>query len=252
VTDAPRYPIESVDRAIRLLSMFGTSPALSLADVAKELDVTRSTAHRLLAMFTWHRYAQQDQDTKLYLAGPTLLELSLGVVRRLHVADQIRPLMHRVAGETGETVHLVVLDGVEVSFVDGVESTRALRAGMRIGARLPAHATASGKALMSVFPEQRVAHLFREPHLDPVTADTVRTRDDLVAQLKTAHERGFAVSDQESEPGLVAISVRVPGSGGRMDLALSVAMPSVRADSTAIERIGSLLVSVVDAADLGD
>lgn len=251
MSDEPRYPIESVDRALRVLSMFASLPSLSLSDVATELDVTRSTAHRLMAMFTWHGYAEQDHASRLYLAGPNLLELSLGLVRGLGVEDRIRPLMQQVAGDTGETVHLVLLDGTSVRFVDGIESTRALRAGLRVGARIPAHATASGKALLSRLSEDRVAQLFPGPRLEEVTAHTVRTREDLLAQLKTVRERGFAVSGEESEPGLVALSTIIPGAGGRVDLALSVAIPSVRADAAATERIGPLLVSAVADADLG-
>ncbi|WP_326836398.1 IclR family transcriptional regulator [Amycolatopsis rhabdoformis] len=246
MSEVPKYPIESVDRALRLLAMFKDTESLSLSDVAAELEVTRSTAHRLMAMFAWYGYADQAPQSKEYVAGPALLELSIGVARRLRITDRAQGLMQRVSATIDETIHLVMLNRRQVTFIDGIESTRALRAGLRVGNRLPAHATASGKALLAALPDAQVADLFPDPDLTPVTPHTVATLTALRAQLATVRERGFSASEQESEPGLVAISAVLPGRTSAMNLALSVAMPSVRADEAAITRVGTLLRSVID------
>ena len=246
--DAPRYPIESVDRAIRLLSLFKTHDSLSLADISAALDVTRSSAHRLMAMFLWHGYAEQDPRTKQYSAGPDLLELSLAVTRRLQGGDWTKSVMQRVADELSETVHLVALNGTEVSFLDGIESGRALRAGLRVGQKLPAHATASGKVLLAALPNDQVEALFPADDLPRLTSSTVRTRAALLRQLDRAREDGYAVNSGESEPGLTAVSAVVRGPRPLLNLAVAVAIPSVRADARLLKRVCDILLTEVTPA----
>lgn len=240
--DKPNYPIESVDRTLRLLSIFRSRSSISLSEVADELAVTRSSAHRLLAMFVWHGYSRQDPYTKEYQAGPKLLELGLGVLRQTAIVGRARPLVRLLADRLGETIHLAVLNGTEVSYIDGIESAKALRAGLRVGTSLPAHATAAGKALLADLSPDHLVALYPEPDLDGVTQHTITNRPELEADLTEIRRRGYAVNDQESEPGLVAVAVSFPDPTGFVQSALAVAVPAVRADTDFIAKLGDLMV----------
>lgn len=243
----PNYPIESVDRALRLLSTFRNRPAISLSEVADELAITRSSAHRLLAMFVWHGYAQQNPRTKEYLVGPRLLELGLGVLRQMEIVGRARPFIRELAERFGETVHLAVLTGSEVSFVDGIESTKPLRAGLRVGVSLPAHATATGKVLLAALPPAELDVLYPGVALDPCTPHTLGRRADLETELAVIRELGYAVNDQESEPGLVAVAVAFPDPTGVARAAVAVATPSVRADQAFLAELGQRMARQVTA-----
>lgn len=241
----PNYPIESVDRALRLLSILCTRPAVSLADVADELSITRSSAHRLAAMFLWHGYARQDPRTKDYVVGPRLLELGLGVLRQIEIAGHARPLLREIAERFDETVHLVALNGIEVSYIDGIESSKALRAGLRIGMARPSHATAAGKVLLAGLPVAEFEALYPEPNLPPSTPNTIVRRTDLDRELEHIRARGYAVNNQESEPGLSAVAVALPDPTELIQAAVSVTVPSVRADDSFVAELGQLMVERV-------
>ena len=129
----PAYPIASVNNALLLLLLFREQPRVRLTDACKYLGVAHSTAHRLLAMLAHHGFVQQEPVTRAYIAGPALVEVGLAVVGSLNVREQARPMMEELAAETGETVHLGVLEGDQVRYVDAVESERALRVVARTG-----------------------------------------------------------------------------------------------------------------------
>jgi DNA-binding IclR family transcriptional regulator len=241
----PNYPIESVDRALRLLSILCTRSVVSLADVADELSITRSSAHRLAAMFIWHGYARQDARTKDYVVGPRLLELGLGVLRHIEIAGHARPLLRDIAERFDETVHLVALNRTAVSYIDGIESTKALRAGLRIGMSRPAHATAAGKVLLAQLPAAELDALYPDPELPPSTPNTIVRRADLDDELARIRARGYALNNQESEPGLSAVAVALPDPTDFIQAAVSVAIPSMRADDALVAELSRLMVERV-------
>ena len=114
----PAYPIASVNNALLLLLLFREQPRVRLTDACKYLGVAHSTAHRLLAMLAHHGFVQQEPVTRAYIAGPALVEVGLAVVGSLNVREQARPVMEELAAELGETVHLGVLEGNQVRYVD--------------------------------------------------------------------------------------------------------------------------------------
>ena len=132
----PAYPIASVDNALRLLMLFRAEPRVRLSDASEHLGVAHSTAHRLMAMLAYHGFVRQEPDSRAYVAGPALVEIGLAAVRQLDIRRHARPVLESLASSLGETVHLAVLEGGNVRYLDAVESSRALRVGGadRVGA----------------------------------------------------------------------------------------------------------------------
>src|SRR5213080_9917 len=106
--------------------MFGDRKTVRIADASRSIGVARSTAHRLMQMLQYHGFIRQDPDSKVYSAGPALLELGLSVVRDLDIRTAARSELEELARALGETVHLVERDGQDVVFLDSVESQKAL------------------------------------------------------------------------------------------------------------------------------
>ena len=208
----PAYPIASVNNALLLLLLFREQPRVRLTDACKYLGVAHSTAHRLLAMLAHHGFVQQEPVTRAYIAGPALVEVGLAVVGSLNVREQARPMMEELAAETGETVHLGVLEGDQVRYADAVQSERALRVVARTGTLVPAHCTSLGKALLSQLTDQQVAQLY-PTSAEPFAARTERsitTQAKLMKELSRARARGYAVNAGETEDdvGSVAVAFR--------------------------------------------
>ncbi|MEV4450411.1 MULTISPECIES: IclR family transcriptional regulator [Streptomyces] len=238
---APQYPIETVDKALRLLLLFRDRNQLRLTEAYEELGIGKSRAHRLLAMLVYHRFAVQDPETRVYRPGPALMEIGLTAATRMDIRALARPILEELASVTGETVHLGTLEGGEVRFLDCVESELALRVAGRVGRVLPAYATSLGKVMLAQLPTDTVLRLYPSESLAPVTPHTIRRRSELLAELDRVRERGYAVNHDESEEGVSSVGVWVPRGGNHPPAALSVAAPTARLGEQQVVRAAELM-----------
>ncbi len=247
--DRPKYPIESVDNALKLLLQFKERASLGVSEAGEHLGVAPSTAHRLLTMLQYRGFAIQDEESRIYRAGPALIEIGLKTVRDMSLLRQARPAIERLSELLDETVHLLVLEGADVRFVDGTESSRALRVTSRTGLLLPAHCTAGGKALLAGLDPQALRELYPLPTLPGLTPRSVRRREDLERELIGVRKRGYATNQGESEDDVTAVGVAVRDHRGRQRAAIAVALPSARATGERLDEIA--VAAIAGAAELG-
>lgn len=237
----PNYPIQSVSRALSLLLRLRDHPTLSVSEAGEYLGTSRSTAHRSLAMLLQHDFVRQDPRTKLYEAGTALLQIGLAAVSRLDIRTIAQPYMHKLAEVTGETVHLVMLTGRDVLFLDGVESNRAVRSGLRIGVLVPAHTTAGGKSILASLSPERLRALYPDDRLPTLNEHSLKSFAELERALVDVRTRGYATNDEESEEGLRAVAASVTDGSSvlRVLPALTVAGPSHRLTPHRIDELGT-------------
>lgn len=235
--EPPNYPIESVDKALRLLTLFSRHQVMRLTEISEMLDVGRSTAHRLVAMLQYHEFVEQEAATKAYRFGPALIEVGLAALRQLNISTHMRPFMERAVAELDETVQLSMRFGTDVLIVDAVEPDRAVRVAGQIGSKLPAHASAAGKALLSILPETHLEQIYPESALPRVTPATVRTRASLAKELERIRVRGFATERGETavDVGSAAAAIRNPT--GTIRVAISISSPLDRVTDEHFQRI---------------
>ncbi|MDQ3577218.1 MAG: IclR family transcriptional regulator [Actinomycetota bacterium] len=241
----PRYPINSVDNALKLLLMFRNTQVIRVSEASAALEVGRSTAHRLLAMLEYHGFIQQDADTKAYRSGPSLTAIGLAIVHAMDIRAQVRPGLEQLRDELDETVHLMVLQGADVLFLDSVESSRALRTSSRIGRSYPAHTTSGGKALLAELPPERLAELYPDKRLAAGTQRSLKTMDDLTRELRLVRKRGYGSNRGESEPDVAAVAVTVKGSLSR-PAAIAVSAPLSRLSEKQEPAIAQAIAAVID------
>jgi IclR family acetate operon transcriptional repressor len=240
----PRYPIESVDNALKLLLLFGERPRVRLTDASAYLGVASSTAHRLLAMLQYRGFVRQDAGSRAYEAGPALSSIAFSVIRRLDVRTVARPVLERVGAETCETVHLGRLQGREVYFLDSIEGSQAVRVGSRLGRSMPAHCTSTGKAMLSQLDREELYALYPGESLEQLTGRSISSRTALEADLEKIRRRGFAVSNQESQDGVASVAVALSGLTGAR-YAVNASLPANRL-TVAVR--GSIVRSLTGAA----
>lgn len=238
---APQYPISSVDNALRLVLMFKDRPEIRLSDAAEWLGVANSTAHRLLAMLTYHGFVRQSETAKTYQPGPALFDVGLAVVQRMDIRSAVRPVLARLVAELTETVHAVVLDGASARYIDAVESPRAVRVASRIGMVLPAHCSAGGKALLAALAPEEIDRLYPDEMLPTSTPRSISTRSELHDALNGIRSVGYAVNQEESEDGVIAVAVVVPGFATSPMAALSCAAPVNRLGPDDVESVAAAL-----------
>lgn len=248
VSDAakvPRYPINSVDNALKLLLMFRETQVIRVSEASAALEVGRSTAHRLLAMLEYHGFIEQNADTKAYRSGPSLTAIGLAIVHAMDIRAQVRPGLEELRDELDETVHLLVLQGADVLFLDSVESSRALRTSSRIGRSYPAHTTSGGKALLAELSPERLAELYPDDILVRGTQRSVKTMADLNRELRLIRKRGYGSNRGESEPDVAAVAVTVKGSVSR-PAAIAVSAPLSRLSEKQEPAVAKAIAAVVE------
>lgn len=245
----PDYPIASVDHALRLVLLLQREGSLGVRDAAAALEVAPSTAHRLLAMLVYRGFAEQGAGRR-YHPGPVLQRTPHASASVAILRQAARPHLAALVDEVDESANLTVLVGTAVHFILSLQADRPLRTGDRTATSLPAHRTSGGKVLLAALPEPELTGLY--------TGVAGVDLDELLAELAQVREQGYAVNDQQTETGLVAVGVIVEAPPGTAPAAVSLALPSprydpgrlptlVRAVQRTSERIGAELARVADA-----
>jgi DNA-binding IclR family transcriptional regulator len=249
MTLTPQYPVQAVDNALQVLLLLRDRPVVRLSEVAVELGVARSTAHRLLATLLHRGFVAQDRESRAYRAGGVLVEIAVGALGALDLRALAAPHMHRLRQDVSETVHLMALEGRTVRFIDGVEGPRVLRVGSRIGVRVPAYSTSGGKALLACLDPRAVEAMY-PPRLRQLTDDTITTRSELLADLERVRARGYATNVGESEARVAAVGAAVRGPTGHPLVAVVAAAPAERLSGDALADVGARVARAAD--DIAD
>jgi IclR family transcriptional regulator, acetate operon repressor len=223
------HPAGSVENALRTFQLLRDRRSIRVAELAVELGVARSTAHRLLALLSAYGAVEQEPGTPTYRPGPLLGQLGLSTLRQRDLVRLIHPYLERLSDEVGETAHFSVLQGCESVFLDSVECRRqTLRVTSRVGLTYPAHATSGGKALLARMSDDAVRELFARHGLDKCTDRTVVTVEALLRELEEVRINGYATNWGESEIGVAAVAVVLHNSRGDAVGALAVSAPEQR------------------------
>jgi IclR family transcriptional regulator, acetate operon repressor len=239
------YPgTQSALRAVRLLKAFRGAPELTLGDLSRIAALNKTTAYRLLTALQSEGMVARSTDGERYRVGPELLALggrSFGAPDlRLAARAELEALAHA----TQETVTLEILAGREVLILEEIMGRYVVGAMASAGTRWPAHATSTGKVLLAHLPKLR-----REEVLSPpLAAPTPRTVTDPVAlerELARVRARGFALSQEELEPGFVAVGAPVRAASGEVVAAVSAGGPKARLSA---ERVAEMTLRVPAAA----
>lgn len=221
----PAYPIASVDNALQLLLLFRDRREWRLSDIAQELSVADSTAHRLIAMLEFHGFLTRVPRGRAYQIGPSIAAIGRNALGGLQLREQVHGLLGQIVEETGETVSLGVLEGDEIHYIDAVESTAVLRVGNRTGMRIPAHCTSAGKVLLAELDDAAIQALYPEEELPTVTAASLNSRASLLQELEGVRAAGYATSVAASEDGIASVSVPVRNAAGEAVAAAALAAP---------------------------
>jgi IclR family transcriptional regulator, KDG regulon repressor len=218
--------LSTVTKTLRVLEAFSfAEPVLGVSELARKLGMGKSTVHRSLSTLLERGYVVKTPDDR-YRLGLKLHEMGQLVVSGLRLREVAHGPLERLRMECKETVHLAVLDGTDVVFVDQMESAGLARMFNRVGRRVSAHATSSGKCLLAY--NDAAAQAVLESALSRRAPRTITTKVLLVEALHQVRTAGYAVSIEESEPGVASVGAPVFGRDGSCLAAVAMAGPALR------------------------
>ena len=220
-------PVQSVDRAVAILEILARDGEAGVTEVARELDVHKSTASRLLAALDRRELVAQDTARGKFRLGVGIVRLAGAVSRKLDLVQESRPVCRALAQQVGETVNLAILSGRDALYLDQVAGPAALSPHNWAGQRIPLHATSDGKVLLAYLSEaERQERL--APPLARFTDRTITAAAEFGDLLAEVRRRGFATAVEELEAGLTAIAAPVRNAEGNVIASISASGPSFR------------------------
>lgn len=221
---------------------------MSLGEISAEVELTRSTVHRLLATLISRGFARQDPVTGHYSLGYKSLEVGTSCLTSLDIRTIARPHLRALARESGETANLALLDELDVVYIDQVEAESIIKMRARLGSRGPAHCTGSGKVLLAYAPPEELNRLLSNRVLKRYTTRTITDPVRLRQELERIRKDRFALDFGEMEPAVRCAAAPVRDHEGQVVCAVSVSGPSSRIDG---ERLRNSLVPAVLKAAAG-
>lgn len=229
-----QYVIKVVEKAIRVLGVLADGKPRTLTEISQDIDINKSTTFRLLATLSNHSYIQLDEQTNQYRLGLSCLELAAAYQTGDELLRAAHPELEKLRDFTKETVHLAVLDGIEVVYLEKMESLHAIGLmSSRVGRRAPAYCTGVGKALLSFINPQIVRERMKHSEIKRFNEKTLVEPDQLISNFAEIKKRGYALDDGEHEREVRCVAAPIYDYTGNVVAAISVSGPSTRMDPIA-------------------
>ncbi|WP_160318035.1 MULTISPECIES: IclR family transcriptional regulator [Gordonia] len=214
--DGPRRAsgMTSAELALRTVKLVGQRGSITVAELSRELGVAPSTAHRVLNNCRRTEFVRQDVSGGPYVIGPAIHELALTATSARDLRQSAEPVLEQLRNSVDEMVSFYVLEGKSVRVVQALPGGRTTTAASGLGALLPAHCTAGGKAILAHESERELRHRFPGKRLTRHTDRSITDWDALLNELDVVRRRGWAVSVGEYDPSLTSLASAVLiGSG---------------------------------------
>lgn len=239
--------VHSVDKALLIVKLLAEKGReMKLTEISDELDINKSTLHGLISTLKFHGFVDQDEDNQKYRLGLYLIQLGEIASKSLDIIEITSPIIEEVCDKLQETVHIGRLDDLEVVYVNKKESTQSMRIFTNIGARNPAYCTGVGKAMLAYLDEETLKEIIPE-ELPKRSEYTITDKNELLKDLKTIKENGYAFDNEEFSIGLRCVAAPIFDYEGKARYGISVSGPAVRMTD---DKIQESIKLIKEAAEL--
>ncbi|WP_321904483.1 IclR family transcriptional regulator [Paraburkholderia tropica] len=216
-----RYDVsQSIERAIEVLVLLGEGPQTP-AEVARRLDVHRSTALRIMEVLQGQRLLRKLADGR-YGVGPGIVSLAHRAQDQFNLAQLAHPHLVALSELRDQTVHLAELQHDAIVYIDKIEPKRSIRLTSRIGQAACLHTASVAKCILASLPEDARQALFEHYVFEKHTPTSLLSYEALERELRTVRERGWATDDGEREDYVTSIGAPIRDVTGQVVAALSV------------------------------
>lgn len=226
MTDKPQVP--AADQTLRILGLLAKQRGpVAAQSIATTLGIPRSSVYHLLGVLAEHGFVVHLPEARRWGLGTAAFELAGGYARQQPLARVGRPLVAALADRTGENAHLAVMTGRDVLYIVEERAPRRPALVTDVGVRLPAHLTATGRAMLAELPASQVRAQFPDASaFTDRTGHGPRRPRELRELLREARVRGYAVEDGEVTLGLRSIGVAVRDHAGWPAAAIALTWPA--------------------------
>lgn len=248
-SDSPPRKMKTTEKSLRVLETVYRLNGATGSEVAAELGMNRSSAHTHLVTLADNGYLVKIDGQ--YKLGMWLLRLGTAARNRDPAYKEVQVITEKLAEETKERSQFTIEECGEGIYLFESMGSQGVSTGPQIGGRVPLHATASGKTILANIDDERLQKLLEHMELDQFTPQTTTDIRELLDELQTIRENGFAINEQEDVTGINAVAAPVKGSDGRVLGAVSVAGPSHRLPRDRLENeVADLMLGYTNELEL--
>lgn len=247
-TDRKR-PVTTTLTSFRILEYLMDADGATLSQIAQDLEFAKSTVHRHLSTLDSEGYAIKEGE--IYYPGLRWLEFGEYVRTRRSEYQIVRDKIDQISEETGgRAIFLVEEHGLGV-YMYTTLGDHPVQIDPGVGKRIPLHAPAGGKAILSALPDERVDEIIDRHGLPKLTENTITDRDQLFEELEKTRERGYAINDEEAVKGLRAIGASIAKPSGEFLGSIAISGPTHRVTGDRLEeRLPNVLLSAKTEIEL--
>jgi IclR family transcriptional regulator, KDG regulon repressor len=234
---------KSAVRVLDIFELLAECPqGLTFTEIRERLRIPKSSLNALLKVVSSRGYIVPDGENR-YMPGVKLIELSkveVGARDLVELADRTMRVMRDL---TLETVNLATRDKGDIVFIHKKLAPSPLRYDSPVGMRLPAYVTATGKAILATLSDEQVEELYPRKVLVGFAPGSLRTLDELHADLQMARRRGFATDHEEGLVGVCAVACPIQNASRNAVAGISIAFPKARASDEAERKFSEMVIA---------
>ena len=224
-----RYNIRAVDRAFRVLAVLSDGKPRTLTELSEAIELNSSTTFRLLATLAYHHYVEREEDTGKYRLGLGCLELARAYHKSSDIRQRALPELEKLRDETTETVHMGVLNEMEMVYLEKLPGHHAIGLmSSQVGGRLPAYCAALGKVMLAYLDPDLVQAHFEQIEFHRYTDRTIQSVAQLRQHLEQIRRQGYGLDQGEHEAEVRCIAAPIFDINGKVVAAISVSGPAGR------------------------
>jgi IclR family pca regulon transcriptional regulator len=221
--------IGSTEKAFQVLQAFdGPRRHLTLADIARTAGLDRSATQRVVHTLETLGYLRRVPDTRNYALTSKVLQFSYSYIHANELIDKASPYLLEISRHLGETTNLHELDGPDIVFVARFPGRHLINIDIVVGSRLPTFFTASGTAILSRLPEEERREILHRTRLEPITPYTQTDPAALMARVRAAADKGYAIVANETVMGDISVAAAITDEHGRAVAAINISAPTTR------------------------
>ncbi len=236
----------SLQRAISILHALREHGPLALSDLSRATGLPKATTHRLVSLLEAERFISRSSQNR-YRLGAALLPLASAAVSHMELRGMAHPYLSRLRDVVEETVHLGVLSGTNVVYVDKIPAPHMIQMKSSVGSAVPAHVGALGKSLLAHLPPADLDDIVKRIDFSPQGPKSITSPTELVRQLDLVRASGFAVDDEETEVGVRCVGAVVRDHDGAAVAAVSISGPTSRIAQERLTDLVECLLEVTNA-----
>lgn len=249
-----RGKVQSLERGLSILEILPANPeeGLRLGEIAKRLELSKSTAHRLLSSLVHRGFVIQDEAKGRYRIGYKTLEISRKILNNLSVTDLIIPYLRRLAEMTGETAGFALVDKEQsqITLSNEIMSKNPVKPRSHLGETIALMGTACGKVYLSMLSHDKFEQLIEKIGKKIVFSRDHEHYDDFREELKRIKRQGYACSSQPDSENLMCVAAPIMDEGGELQGILSIYGPAYRMDNEVLKKFGQIVRDVANEISL--